>query len=174
MAQEQFHQFRRLPIELRYMIWEESFEPRLVEANIIHNGTRRTRTSPIEWRLSHNPAAMEVSAESRAVAKRHYKKMSLACAIEVKGPPPPAPYIYFHPRMDILCQDFEYIVGHFIMHRARRPGTKTRAILPNGFEDILRNPNPFNLDMIRHIHVNIRKCTYVRPLESFAKQLCKD
>ncbi|GAB1316866.1 hypothetical protein MFIFM68171_07076 [Madurella fahalii] len=155
MAQEQFHQFPRLSIELRYMVWEASFDPRLVEANIIHNGTRRARTSPIEWRLTRNPTVMEVSYESRAVALRHYKKLLLGCAVEVWGPPPPAPYIYFHPEMDILCQDFECIVSNYTEDRVRRPGTKTRVILPNGFEDILRNPNTFNLGMIRHIQVNL-------------------
>ncbi|KXX78329.1 hypothetical protein MMYC01_205449 [Madurella mycetomatis] len=112
---------------------------------------------------------MEVSHESRAVAERHDEKLSLACAVEVRGPPPPAPYIYFHPKMDILCQAFEYIIGNFIMHRARRPGTKMRVILPNDFEDILRNPNPFNLDTIRHIHVNIPPIvTYVTARDNTA------
>lgn len=67
------------------MVWEQSIESRIVEANIVHNPDRVAGQSPIEWRLTRSPTLMRISQESRKVGGLHYKKLFLACPAKAAG-----------------------------------------------------------------------------------------
>ncbi|KAI0166947.1 hypothetical protein GGR52DRAFT_81070 [Hypoxylon sp. FL1284] len=74
----EFTQFPLLPAELRIKIWNESFQPRVVElhktldANTVNN-VPRLGFGPSLWLSScSNPAALSACSESRVLALQHF------------------------------------------------------------------------------------------------------
>ncbi|AEO67462.1 uncharacterized protein THITE_2088950 [Thermothielavioides terrestris NRRL 8126] len=163
MAQQEFHLFPRLPPELREMIWAESLEPRVVGVNPVHKLRPRAGKSKISWRIrAPMPALFSVSVEARRVAMPLYKKLYFACPAAVRGVAPPVVFVYFHPELDVLSQDFEAIVVWPPMgvNRIRRPGILARVSLPGNFDDVVQPIAPpvprGRFDPLRDLrHVNL-------------------
>jgi hypothetical protein len=164
-AQTDFPRFPQLPAELRVMVWEASIEPRVVDVNMVHRGRPRAGQSRISWRVS-NPAQLEASVEARQVLIRLYMRPPVACPVAVgDGVAPPQRVVYFHPRVDVLAQDFEAVIGGELADRVRRPGVRTRLPLRGDFDDVLRRLQPLPqgfldpFQSLGRLHLNLRMST---------------
>lgn len=163
MDQQQFLWFPLLPLELREPIWEASMSPRQVEVNMIHRTRAGAGRSKVSWRVTRNPGPLATSVEARRVFLRFYKSLNFACPVAVAGGVvPPDAVVYFHPRLDVLSQDFEAVINSSLFDRVRRPGVKTRLILNGSFYETLKPVQqpvaPRVLDFVqnlRHIHLNL-------------------
>ncbi|KAH7418273.1 hypothetical protein BKA64DRAFT_700805 [Cadophora sp. MPI-SDFR-AT-0126] len=65
-----FPQFRRLPLELRLIIWEDSARvPRVVELNSCQKRSKLSSRTSV-------PAMLHVNKEARQVGSKYYEKIS--------------------------------------------------------------------------------------------------
>ncbi|KAK4149098.1 hypothetical protein C8A00DRAFT_38315 [Chaetomidium leptoderma] len=160
--QKVFKPFPRLPLELQVMVWAASIEPRLVEVNMVHRSRPRAGRSKISWRGTPNPVQLRVSVEARRVVLRFYQKVYFACPVANRhGIATPEALVYFHPRMDVLGQDFEAIIKSSLPNRVRRPGVRTRLIFHGDFDAVFKLVRPLPRDFLdplrdlRHVHLNL-------------------
>ncbi|KAI5862951.1 hypothetical protein GGS23DRAFT_76710 [Durotheca rogersii] len=88
----EFRPFPRLPVELRVMIWKETFHPRHVEMH--PHRPRPDRSDATGWESrSENPIALYVCQESRAVTEERYpvKFTVFKPVARITGPPDESP-----------------------------------------------------------------------------------
>ncbi|KAH6844526.1 hypothetical protein B0I37DRAFT_406216 [Chaetomium sp. MPI-CAGE-AT-0009] len=171
--------FPRLPAELRIAIWEESIEPRVVKVNLVDDFAPETGEETITWRVTRIPALLETSIEARQVGLREYKMLWCVAPMVVYSQAAPTAMVYFHPRMDVLGQDFQAVVWDGQMGHVQRPGLE---LFPRSVEffDIFRGERPLiegSLDpfhSLRHIHLNLfvmRTSSWLRDAAEFINNL---
>lgn len=74
-----FHYYRRLPFELKLMVWEHVFEPRDVKiwGQWIHDYGPQSHSAAVSRyanrSLASSPAALSVDRQTRAIAFRYYR-----------------------------------------------------------------------------------------------------
>lgn len=145
------------------MIWEKSIEPRVVRVNMMHRFAAETGEPIISWRVTRNPAPLDTSIEARQAFLRHYKMLRCVAPVAItRGRAAPSAMVYFHPRMDVLGQDFEVIIPDCLRtHQVRRPGIKSLPRWPARFFDIFSGERPLAegsfdpLYDLHHIHLDV-------------------
>ncbi|KAL2023319.1 hypothetical protein VTK56DRAFT_3057 [Thermocarpiscus australiensis] len=167
MAATQFPLFERLPRELQLMVWEETIEPRIVEVNLVFKARPRRGQPKLQWVLTRPPALLAVSRHARWFAQRQYQVLCLGYPHPVPSanptppPPPPQAITYFHPRLDVLSQNWLAIAYKEQDPVVCQPRTKWNAALKGGFYCILPPPERplnwsiFDVAALRHIHINL-------------------
>ncbi|KAI1101948.1 hypothetical protein F4804DRAFT_282111 [Jackrogersella minutella] len=110
-----FTRFPSLPTELRVKIWNESFQPRVVELHSQQSGNE----SPKWVSNCSNPAALSVCSEARELALAHY--YLLLPVLRSKPGPPLSRTLYFDPNSDLLAilGEVEF-VRLFLLHKTIR------------------------------------------------------
>ncbi|KAK3290842.1 uncharacterized protein B0H64DRAFT_436250 [Chaetomium fimeti] len=162
-SQPLFPLFSRLPAELRMMIWEDSIEPRIVRVNILSHSSSDfwsvTYKRTVSWRVTRIPTLLEVSVEARQVGLRQYEMLRCVYPVTVARGKPMA-IVYFHPRMDVLGQDFQAVPMNSQTAYVRPPGCDWDP-LPVEFFNIFRGQRPLTDDsfdvfhQLRHIHLDL-------------------
>lgn len=130
---------------------------------MVHQFAAGTRSLIISWRVTRIPALFETSVEARRAALRQYKTLFCAAPLKMGGCEGAAAVIvYFHPRMDVLSQNFDVIMLGRYISLVRCPGVTSLPQWPLSFFDIIsgerRLGGPFDpFHSLRHIHLNILK-----------------
>lgn len=111
----QFHLFPQLPLEIRLIIWRETFprQRQLILMNHIH-GTMLRSTHPsgkepsIRYQVVPPPFALQINHESRQEVLAHYHPLSTSCA--VNQPPRSQEAILFNPKRDSIYLSWDECV----------------------------------------------------------------